>query len=501
MFDLLFKNLRVVRPGAAAPERLDLAVSGGKIAALGAELPASLGRSVVDGKGRLAFPGVVDAHTHVGIYRPLEVDAETESRAAAMGGVTTLLSYMRTGQYYLDKGGPYAEVLPEILARSHGRFAVDYGYHLAPIQRRHIGEMELLYREFGVTSFKIFMFYGNHGLHGRSGSQREFLKLEDGDHYDFAHFEFIMRELARLADAVPGARQDLSLSLHCELGDILNAYTALVERQGQVAGLAAYSAARPPHSEGLAIFVAAYLADETRCPKVNLLHLTSKKAIEAALTMQRVFPHVDFKREVTIGHLLLDTDAPAGILAKVNPPIRPRADVERLWQAVLASDVDWIVSDHACCAAEQKTDAKAPSDVWKAKSGFGGTEYLLPGLISEGRRRGLSYGRMAELVCAAPARRFGLRGKGDLAVGFDADLAIVDDTKTWTVDAAGSPSGQGYTPFAGMELTARVEETWLRGERIWDGHAVVGPPRGRYLRRPYGTGAVAAAATSERQAP
>ncbi len=98
------------------------------------------------------------------------------------------------------------------------------------------------------------------------------------------------------------------MSLHCELADILNAYTKIVERDGTLTGLAAYSAARPPHSEGLAIWIASYLANETNCLNINLLHLSSRKAMEAAWTMQQVFPHVAFRREVTVGHLLLDTE-------------------------------------------------------------------------------------------------------------------------------------------------------------------------------------------------
>ena len=86
-----------------------------------------------------------------------------------------------------------------------------------------------------------------------------------------------------------------------------------------------YSAARPPHSEGLAICIASYLAHETNCVNINLLHLTSRKAVEAALKMAKAFPHVNFRREVTVGHLLLDYDAPTDVLAKVNPPIRSRA--------------------------------------------------------------------------------------------------------------------------------------------------------------------------------
>ena len=206
--------------------------------------------------------------------------------------------------------------------------------------------------------------------------------------------------------------------------------------------------------------------------------------MEAAITMQQAFPHINFRREVTIGHLLLDIHSPCGAYAKVNPPIRPREDVEYLWQAVLDGNVDWVVSDHACCREELKIDHEKPDDIFVAKSGFGGTEYLLSGLLSEGRRRGLSYNRMAELVSLNPARRYGLRRKGDIAEGYDADLAIVDPDDTFTVRAAESESRQGYTPFEGMELTGRVQSTWLRGKEIWDGSKVVGEPGGRYLRRP-----------------
>src|SRR5690242_19185902 len=217
MLDLVIRNLRVVRPRAHGTETLDVGIANGKFAELSSSIDASRARRVVDGKGLLAFPGLVDAHTHVGIYHPLERDAQNESRAAAAGGVTTMISYLRTGQYYLDRGGTYAEFLPEVLLRSEGNYDVDYAYHLAPITRRHVGEIAMLRREHGIASFKIFMFYGGHGLHGRSDAQREFLKLEEGDSYDIAHFESIMRAIAALGD------DHVTLSLHCEIADILNA--------------------------------------------------------------------------------------------------------------------------------------------------------------------------------------------------------------------------------------------------------------------------------------
>ncbi len=483
--DRIIKNARVVRPNRTAIDHLDIGIQDGKIVRLAPDIQVPEGVEIFDAAGLLAFPGLTDAHMHTGIYSPLGIDAPTESRAAAMGGVTSSLNYMRTGQYYLNKTGPYADFFPEVLEVSADKFYVDYGYHLAPIMYRHIDEIEMLIEKYGVTSFKIFMFYGSHGLHGKAskGSQNEFLMTPEGEHYDIAHFEFIMRGVKKAIDRFPEKKDYISLSLHCETAEIMRAYTEIVEREGQLSGLRAYSASRPPHSEGLAIFIAAYLAHETACPNINLLHLTSRKAVDAALLMEAAFPHINFRREVTIGHLLLDYDAPACGHAKVNPPIRSREDVEYLWQCLLDRKLHWVVSDHACCSHEFKLDNKNPDNIFLAKSGFGGTEYLLSGLVSEGSKRGMSYNHMAELVCWNPARRFGLATKGDIAVGYDADIVLLDPHETFTVRASDSESVQGYTPFEGMELTGRVKHTFLRGHHIYANGQILGEAQGAYLHR------------------
>ena len=486
-FDLVVKNARVVQPNKSTVKQIDLGIKDGRFALLAPEIPAESASDIYDAKNLLAFPGVVDAHMHVGIYSPLAEDAVTESRAAAMGGVTASLNYMRTGQYYLNRSGPYREFFPEVLKLSEGRFHVDYSYHLAPMTGSHIDEIETLVDEFGVTSFKIFMFYGGHGLHGASADQSDFLMIGKDERYDYAHFEFIMRGVRRAMDRFPEKANQISLSLHCETPEIMRAYTGLVESESKLRGLRAYHASRPPHSEGLAVFITSYLANETDCVNINLLHLSSRKALEAAVQMADVFPHINFRREVTIGHLVLDVDSPVGNYAKVNPPIRPREDVEYLWEAVLARKVDWIVSDHACCKAELKLDNQQPDDVFLAKAGFGGTEYLLSALVSEGSKRGMSYNHMAELTSFNPARRYGLNQKGDIAVGLDADLALVDPDETWTIHSEESESDQGYTPFEGIELSARVKTTFLRGNLIYENGDIVGKPQGRFMRRPYGT--------------
>lgn len=482
-YDLVVQNALVVRPGAEAPERLDVAVRDGKFAAFEGSIDASNAAEVLDGDGKHLFPGVVDVHQHWGIYNELGEDADSESRASAQGGVTSGITYIRTGAYYMNRTGPYRDVFPDVLAATENRAYVDYGFHVAPILKEHIDEIPTMIEDFGVPSFKIFMFYGSHGLHGRATDQSSFLMIPEDQSYDFAHFEFIMRgvEKARRDERFAKDRDHISLSLHCETAEIMRAYTKLVEQEGTLSGLEAYSASRPPHSEGLAIIIAAYLAHETELPNINLLHLSSRKAIEAAMMMQATFPHIDFRREATVGHLLANfhTANPGG---KVNPPLRSREDVDALWEHVLAGNFSWVTSDHACCKEETKF-GEPRDDIFVAKSGFGGTEYLLSGMVSEGRKRGLSYNKIAEMVARNPADRFGMTNKGDLAVGLDADFCLLDDTVDYVVHASDSLSTQEYTPFEGFSLTAKVTDTYLRGETVLRDGAIVGEPRGQYVRR------------------
>src|SRR3974390_1073653 len=125
-FARVIKNARVVRPNRTSVDCLDIAVKDGKIARLAPEIQPEQANEVFDARNLLAFPGCVDAHMHVGIYQPLAQDAVSESKAAAMGGVTSSLNYIRTGQYYLNRGGPYRSFIPEVLNQSQGHFCVDY---------------------------------------------------------------------------------------------------------------------------------------------------------------------------------------------------------------------------------------------------------------------------------------------------------------------------------------------------------------------------------------
>src|SRR5262249_61970969 len=153
LFNLVIKNARVVRPNRTAAARLDVGIAAGKVARLAPEIGSEQSKQVFDANDLLAFPACVDAHMHIGIYGPLAQDAGSESKAAAMGGVTSSLNYIRTGGYYLNRGGPYRDFMPKVFEQSEGRFWVDYGYHVAPIEAGDIAEMETLTPAYGIPTF------------------------------------------------------------------------------------------------------------------------------------------------------------------------------------------------------------------------------------------------------------------------------------------------------------------------------------------------------------
>jgi dihydroorotase-like cyclic amidohydrolase len=470
-YDLVVKGGTAVLPGHG-PVELDIGVRAGMVAALADAIAASAGRQVIDARGKHVLPGGVDSHFHVGIYRPHAEDARSESASAVSGGVTTLVSYFRTGHHYLNKTGPYRKIFPEVLELSRGNFHCDYGYHIAPMTTAQLDEIPWLVEQ-GVSSFKYYMFYKALTLSADSTKGRDYTMA---DEYDLGHLYEMMTRVARLTKKL-GKR--ISVSLHCENPELIRVFINRVKKAGLV-GLRAYSDGRPPLTERLSIQEAGVLADATRCP-VNLLHLSSQAAIEAGIDVRRRHPQLDLTLETTLHHLCLTYDTAGGLNAKVNPPIRTRADRERLWKAVLAGDIDTVVSDHACCMQEHKQ-----GDTWTALPGFGGSSLIYPVLLTEGvLRRGLSLARAVELASTNPARRFGLYPqKGAIAVGSDADFAICDLRRARKVRANSLHSAQDHTPFEGIVLSGWPVATVLRGKLVFEKDELVGGRGGRFIQRP-----------------
>jgi dihydropyrimidinase/allantoinase len=472
-FDLAVLGGTVVIPYTGAL-RCDVGIRGGRIAALADRIRPDQAAEVVDARGKWVFPGAVDSHFHLGIYRSLGEDAESETRSALVGGVTSILSYFRTGRHYLNRSGPYREIFPEVLAAVEGRAYTDYGFHIAIMTESQLDEVDWLV-ESGVTSFKYYMFYKGLNLTADSTRASEYTMA---DTYDLGHLFLLMERVSEQARR-RGDRGRISLSLHCEHAELLRVFIEQVRRAG-LSGLEAYHRARPPLSERLSLAEAVVLADATRCP-INLLHLSSREVMNAAVAAKRDYPHLDIRLETTVHHLALTYATAGGVRAKVNPPIRSEDDRRALWEAVLSGHVDTVVSDHACCFEEEKGE-----DLWRALPGFGGTALLYPYLVSEGMlRRGLSAPRVAELASANSARAFGLYPrKGTLTPGSDADLTVVDLDREQEVHPEILLSAQDFTPFQGMRLRGWPVCTVRGGQVVFSDREVRGGPNGRYLRRP-----------------
>jgi dihydroorotase-like cyclic amidohydrolase len=300
------------------------------------------------------------------------------------------------------------------------------------------------------------------------------------DSYDLGHLFALMEQVAA-AGRERGDRGRVSLSVHCENPELIKLFIA------RVSGLAlppleAYSKARPPLSERLSIHEVGVLASDAGV-RLNLLHLSSAEAIRAVREVRQLYPGIDVRAETTLHHLALTYAMleGKGLGGKVNPPIRTPEDVEALWDAVKDGSIQWVASDHACCNEELKGE-----ELWPALPGFGGSGLLYPVLLSEGHhKRGLSLATCAELVSANPAKAFGLYPvKGAIAVGSDADFAIVDLDTERPVTTALLHSAQDHTPFEGVRLRGWPVTTILRGRVAYRDGATVGGPSGAFLHRP-----------------
>ncbi len=427
-FDLVVVNGTLVVP-YVGELRADVAARDGQIVQIADTIDPANAETVVDARGKLVFPGGVDAHFHIGIYRPLAEDAESETRSALVGGVTTVVSYFRTGSHYLNRTGPYREIFPEVLAATHGHAFTDYGYHIAVMTTQQIAEVEWLVRDVGVGSFKYYMFYKGLNLSGSSTAGAAYTM---SDVYDLGHLYRFMQAVSAASSKYGGPGGRISLSIHCEQPEIIRTMIDEVKASG-LEGLEAYSQARPPFQERLAIAEAVLLADQTHCP-INLLHLSSAEA-----------------------------------------------DVEALWRGIARGDIQQVASDHACCMEEIKQGG-----TWEAQPGFGGTALLYPVLVSEGHfKRGMPLQRVAELVAAQPAHTVGLfPRKGTIAVGQDADLTVLDPESEATVTRDRLLSAQDHTTFEGYRLKGWPTHTIRAGRVVYADGQVVGQPDGRYLKRP-----------------
>ncbi|GAB2584945.1 allantoinase AllB [Microlunatus antarcticus] len=400
------------------------------------------GTEVVLADDEVLIPGLVDTHVHVNEPGRTEWEGfATATRAAAAGGVTTLLDMP------LNSIPATTDVaaLETKRAAAAGRCSVDVGFWAGavPDSLGHLAELW----EAGAYGFKCFLL---------DSGVPEFPPLST------TQLRAAMAEIAAF---------DGILVVHAEDPDVIAAHGMDASRS-----YGDFLASRPPEAETTAIGTVIAAARETGC-RAHVVHLSAAEALPEIAAARA--DGVRLSVETCPHYLTLAAEAvPDGQTQfKCCPPVRGEANADLLWRGLLDGVVDCVVSDHSPCTPDLKG-----LDAGDFDAAWGGISSLQLGLSlvwTEAQRRGIDLATVVGWMSAAPARVVGLGRRGRLDVGAPADLAVFAPDERWTVRAAELQHRNAITPYEGREVTGRVRRTYLRGVPV----DLAGPPRGHLLSR------------------
>lgn len=460
-FDLLIVGAEAVLPSVGRT-RCDIAIAGGKIAAILTPNSSVTAAEIVLASGRCVIPGVIDAHLHLGhgkdISRPqVPEDADRETAAAALGGVTCMIPYLMST-------GPYSEIFDDVVSVTEAGSRIDFGYHPIISTEGQLAEVQRYITEYGAPTLKIFM-----NNRGGEGDRLGLPDIDDG-------FLYRLAEQAALHGGMVNPHPE-----NIEVAWTLRERAMAADPEGS-GGLAAWNATRPAFVEGEAVQRAAYLTNRAGAP-LYVVHTSSGDALEAALARRAAGDVVHL--ETCPHYLTHDVTWEGGTTGKINPPLRHFADRERLWQAIHDGDIDTLATDHV-----HRDLSSKEGGIWKAAPGCPGMETLLPVMLTEGyHKRGVPLERIVDLLSETPARLMGLgEHKGRIEVGLDADLAIVDLNASWKLNREDVVSSAGYSIYEGWAMQGRVTDTFVRGRSVVRHGALIADAAGtgRYQHRQLG---------------
>lgn len=443
--DLVIRSRRVVTPEGIRPAAV--VVTGGRIEAVVGHSSAGRGARVEEDVGDLAvLPGLVDSHVHVN--EPGRTDWEgfaTATRAAAAGGITTIVDMP------LNSVPPTTTVaaLEAKRAAAADKAHVDVAFWggLVPGSSDHVAALH----HAGVAGFKVF--------------------LCDSGVPEYGSF-------------APADAADL-LTRTSEVGSTLIAHAEdprFLEPSpdGAANRYTTWLAARPPAAEEAAV-AALVEASRTTSGRLHVVHVSAASAAEriAAARASGVLVTAE-----TCPHYLVlaAEEVPDGATVfKCAPPIRDRANAERLWALLDAGALAAVVSDHSPCPPQLKDPQGG--DFLAAWGGIASLQLGLSLVWTAARERGHDLGDVVRWMAAGPAALAGLARKGAIAPGRDADLVVLDEDAEWTVDAAALHHRHPVTPYHGRRVIGRVRGTYVRGHLVARDGRISGPPQGRLLGR------------------
>lgn len=429
--DTLLRRATVVTP--AGVFIADLGVADGRVAALGPDLLHVSAREEIDATGRLLAPGMIDAHVH--FNEPGRTAWEgfaTGTAAAAAGGVTTVIDMpLNSSPATLT---PEAFHAKQACAAASAVVKTRLWGGLTPVNLDQLAALHAC----GVVGFKAFM--SNSGI-------------DDFSRSDHATLRAGMKIIAGL----PG----MCLAVHAED----EALTARLGGEARAAGRGAprdFAASRPVEAELRAIRDVLDLAGENGCP-LHIVHVSCAEGL--ALVAEAKARGVDVTAETCPHYLMLTVDdlERLGALAKCAPPLRAAADREALWAALARGEVDTIGSDHSPCPPEMKAGPFA--DAW---GGISGVQHSVPLIYSEAEARGIPFPLLAELLAAAPARRFHLGADaGLIRVGAPADLCLLTPAGGAAITREELRDRHRHSPYVGRPLAWSVARTWVDGREVF----------------------------------
>jgi dihydropyrimidinase len=455
-FDTIIKNATIVT--AIDTTQADVGISGGKIAAIAAQLSPENATQTIDAANQLLLPGGIDVHTHLDMPfggTTSADDFQTGTIAAAFGGTTTLIDFAI--QY---KGQTLRHAFDTWMKKAHDKATIDYAFHciITDLGSAQLEEMADLIRE-GVTSFKLFMAYPG------------VFMLDDAS---------IFRAMSQ------AAKHSGLICMHAENGGAIDVIVQQALAEGKRAPKY-HALTRPTTAEAEATSRAIALAEMAGCP-VYIVHLSCNDALEKVREARDC--GIPAYAETCPQYLYLSLEnmnGPGFDAAKYvfTPPLREKWHQEKLWHG-LAHDTLQVVSTDHCpfCFKEQKE--LGIDDFTKIPNGGPGIEHRLS-LIYTGGVHGkrFSPNRFVEVVATAPAKLFGLfPRKGTIAVGSDADLVIFDPNEEQVISAKTHHMRVDYSMFEGIQIKGVPKTVLSRGRPVIDAGQFVGRPgSGQFLRR------------------
>jgi allantoinase len=448
MSELVVRGERVLIDGALRPATIG--IRDGRITAIGDAGAAGPGVRVHDAGDSVVMAGLVDTHVHVNEPGRAEWEGfETVTRAAAAGGVTTILDMPLNS----IPATTTVDALERKRAVARGRCHVDVGF-IGGVVPGNVDDLVPL-AEAGVLAFKCF--------------------LIDSGVKEFAHVDE-----RQLREAMPVlASLGRVLMAHAELPAPIARAVGALDPKADARCHATWLHTRPPEAEEQAITLLIALARETGA-RVHVVHVAAAGAVP--ILRRARAEGLPLSAETCPHYLVFNAESiPDGATRfKCAPPIRERAHGEALWTALRSGDLDMIASDHSPCPPSLKLPAEG--DCLRAWGGIASLQLTLPAVWSRAPEHGATVADVARWMSARPAQLVELEGrKGSIAPGRDADLVIWDPDDQFVVDATMLQHRHKVTPYEGMRLRGVVRETWLRGERVYDRGHFAPEPRGELL--------------------